>query len=59
MVDHGTVKVAVLDCHDVKGAKPVEQKDQSQDNSDDIEQLAFDEHAHDVVNDIEDEPRDK
>jgi hypothetical protein len=45
--------------YEVKGAERIEQEDKAQDNSNDIERLAFDEHAYDVKDEIEDESCDK
>jgi hypothetical protein len=52
-------KPGCLDGYDVKGAQSVEQEDKTQDDSNDVKQLALDEHAHDVINDIEDEACDQ
>ena len=42
----------------MKGAERVEQKDEPEDDPDDLERLAFDEHAHDVKDDVKDETGD-
>ena len=47
------------DGDDVQCAERVEQEDQAEDDANDFERLAFDEHAHNVIDDIEDESGDK
>jgi hypothetical protein len=43
----------------MKCPERVEEEDKAQNDPNDLERLAFDEHADDVVNDIEDKSRDK
>jgi hypothetical protein len=43
----------------MKGAERVEQEDKAEYDSDDPERLAFDEHAHDVINEVQDKSRDQ
>ena len=42
------------DRNDVKRPQSVNQKEKTEDNPDDLQRLAFDEHAHDVINYVED-----
>jgi len=47
------------DPDDMKRTQRVYQKEKPQDNSDDLQRLAFDEHRHNVIDDVEDKPGDK
>ena len=51
--------VAYLDRNHVKSTQRVEQEDQPQNDPNNLERLALDEHAHNVINNIEDESRDE
>ena len=53
------VQMPGLNRDDVGGAERVEQKDEAEDDADDFEWLAFDEHPHDVIDDIKNEPGNK
>jgi hypothetical protein len=41
----------------VEGAQGVHQKEKTQNNPDDLQGLAFDEHAYDIVDDVKDKRR--
>jgi hypothetical protein len=45
------------DRNDVKRTQGINQKEKTENNPDDLQKLAFDEHAHDVIDDVEDKPR--
>jgi hypothetical protein len=48
-----------LNRDDMKGSKRINQEDKAQDDSDDVESLSLNEHSNQVINEIENECRDK
>jgi hypothetical protein len=49
----------LLNRYNVKCSERVNQEDKAQDDPNDLERLAFDEHSNQVINEIENECRDK
>jgi hypothetical protein len=47
------------DRNDVKHTQGVDQKEKTKDNPDDLQKLALDKHARDVIDHVEDKPGDE